>query len=823
MTHGLVGDLRLAVRSLRATPAVTIAAVLTFTLGIGATTAMFSVANALVLRPLPVSHPERLVTITSDTALRFGFQAGAGWNYPMWDAFQQRAGGFDGAFAWVLQRLDLSDGGEMQPATVLVASSGFFSTLGVSAARGRTFTAADDARGGGPDGAVAVISDALWRRRFQARADIVGSRLKVDGVPVTIVGVAPAWFRGVDVGQPFDVALPFGTEPLVRGRRSLISNPGALLLTVMVRLKPGQTVAQATAAMRAMQPEIVGAQAPPFLREPFIVVGASTGISDRSRLRQQYLYPLVVLSIVSAAVLLIVCLNIANLLLSRASARRSEVSVRLALGVTRWRLARQYLVEALTLGVVGTAAGLLIAVWGSRLMLARLTFQSGQISLDLSLDWRVFAFTVGLAGIAVVLFGTVPALYAVRVPPMAAMRDIGRGGSKRAGAMSNGLVVAQIAVSIVLLSATGLFVRTLNRLNDLPLGFQPKGVLVASVTMPSSLQDPNAVSQLRQRMLDAVAAVPGVAHVAGSTWAPVGTGGGGLLTDARGRRAEGMRQAAFNLVTPGWFAVYGTPLHAGRDFADSDREGAPRAAIVNDAFRRAAADGAPLGSVTQASPCGRDGCTIVGVVADTVYGSSLRDPPPPIVFMPMGQSRGVGPPNAPFRISIRAAQDADGVTRSVSAALRGVDPALTFTFRRLEEDVDALAGRERLVATLATFFGAIALLLSGIGLYGVSAYAATRRRAEIGIRLALGGQPQAVLRAMLARIALFVTIGTVLGVLAALWLSRFASPLLYGLEPRDPVTLFVAATTLAIVAAVAAWIPSARAVRIDPAQVLREL
>lgn len=826
MLRGLAGDVRFAVRSLRLAPAVSIAAVVTLTLGIGATTAIFSVANGLVLRPLPVTNAQDLVTITSDTALRHGFQAGTGWSHAMWDRFRQRADGFDGAFAWILARLDLSESGEMQPVNALVASGDFFAVLGVPPVIGRMFTTADDVQGGGSDGAVVVVSEDLWHRRFHGSREVIGSRLLIEGTPVTIVGVAPRWFRGVDIGQPFDVAMPFGTEALIRGGRSLVNSQRALLLTVILRLKPGQTISAATDALRAMQPQIVGPGGPRFLLEPFIVVSASTGISDRSQLRQQYQYPLVILSIVSGIVLLIVCLNIANLLLSRTSARRYELSIRLALGAPRWRLARQHLVEALLLGSAGTAAGMLVAAWASRWLLTQLPFPDGSISVDVGIDWRVLTFTVGVAVIAVVLFGTVPALYATRVPPIDALREGARGaGGRQTGILSSGLVVAQVALSIVLLAGAGLFVRTMNRLTHVPLGFEPEGMLVVTANTARSVLKPPDPTQLHQRMLDAVAAIPGVMQAAGSVWTPLGTGarGGGLLTDARGRRAEVGGPVAFNFVTPGWFATYGTAVHAGRDFDTRDGSSAPRVAVINEALRRLLLpEGQPLGSTIHTGPCDRAGCAVVGVVADAVYGQSLRDAAPPTVYMPLAQSTGLAPPNAPFRISLRAADDLAGLMPGLAACLRGIDPGLSFTFRRLEQDLNASVAQERLLARLAGFFGAIALLLSGVGLYGVSSYAATRRRAEIGIRLALGGEPRAVLRGMLKRFALFVLCGSVLGLLASLWLSRFVAPLLYGLEPHDPVTLLASVSTLVLVAAVAGWIPASRATRIDPAQVLRE-
>ena len=820
----MAADVRLAVRSHRRAAPITLAAVLTLALGIGATTAVFSVANGLILRPLPVPEPERLVTVTSAMALRFGFQAGAGWNYAMWDQLRQRGDAFAGGFAWTLQRFDLSDGGEMQPLNALVASGDVFRTLGVHALIGRPFTSADDVRGGGPDGPVLVISEDLWQRRFNGAADVVGSRLTIEGTPLTIVGVIAKSFRGVDLGQPFDIAMPFGAEALVRGERSLRDSERALLLTVMLRLKSGQTLSAATAALRAMQPQIVGSGAPPFLRDPFMAVPASTGISDRSQLRQRYERPLVVLAIVSGLVLVIVCVNIANLGLARASARRYELSLRLAVGAPRWRLARQMLIDGLVLGGAGAAAGMLLAIWASRALLTQLPAPDRPVSLDLSVDWRVLAFAIAVSMLAVVLFGTAPAFYATRVSPLEALQQDGRsllGG--HTGLLTSGLIVLQVALSIVLLGCAGLFLQSFNRLASVPLGFEPKGVLVVTVQSTGSSSEPAARMQLYGRIREALQTVPNVTRIAGSIWTPVGAGGGGVLTDARGRRADlGRGVLAFNFVTPGWFAAYGTPLRMGRDFDARDGPNATRVAIVNQTFRDSLLrDRAAIGDTIDAGPCGRDGCTVVGVVADTVYGSSLRDPAPPMVYVPFAQAAALRP-DTPLRLSIRTAATPERVVAEIAAALHRVDPGLRYAFRPLVEDVRAAVAQERLVAQLAGFFGVVALLLAAIGLYGVISYTVTRQRGGIGIRLALGCQPAGVLRLILARVAVSVLAGTVVGLFVAVWLSRYVAPLLYGLEARDPTTLVAASATLASVAALAGWRPASRAVRIDPAQVLRE-
>ena len=824
MIRGVANDLRLAVRSLRATSAITVAAVVTLALGIGATTAVFSVANGLILRPLPVAEPRRLVTVTSAFALRFGFQGGAGWNYAMWDQLQQRATVFDGALAWTLQRVEGAESGETRPFNALVTSGGFFDMLGVRALAGRTFTSADDVRGGGPDGGAVVISEALWQQRFNRAANVVGSRLAIDGTPLTIVGIIPKSFRGLDVGQPFDVAMPFSAEALVHGNRSFRDNQGALLLTVMLRLKPGQTLPAATAAMRTMQPQIVGRGAPPFLRDPFIVVPASSGISDRSQLRQRYERPLVVLAIVSGLLLGIVCVNIANLLLTRATARRYELSVRLAVGASRWRLVRQVIVEGLVLAFAGTAIGMLFAAWGSRALVSQLPAPSGPVSIGAPTDWRVLVFVTGVSLIAVVLFAAGPAVYASRVPPLEALQERGRAtGGDRKGLLSFGFIVLQVALSIVLLAGAGLFIQTFNRLVKVPLGFDPKGVVVVTVNTSRLSSQPTSRAQIYERIRDALDAVPGVSRVAGSMWTPIGAGGGGVLTDARGRRADlGRGQLAFNVVTPGWFAAYQTTLHSGRDFDARDSANGARVAIVNETYRRTLLSSrAALGEAINAEPCGQAGCSVVGVVADTVYGSSLRDAPPPMVYVPLAQATGLRP-DMPLRLSMHTEADHESVVHAVTAALNRVDPRLTFTSRPLLDDVEAAASQERVVARLAGFFGVAALLLSAIGLYGVIAYTLTRRRGEFAIRLALGAQTGDVIRLMLTYIGVSVLAGTVLGLLIAVWLSRFVAPLLYGLKAHDPATLAVATALLALVALVAGWRPASRAVRIDPARVLRD-
>ena len=422
-----MNDMRLAVRALRATPIASLVAALSLALGIGANTAIFSLLNSLLLRTLPAKEPERLVTISSDAAVRMGFKAGLGWNYAMWDRFRQRAEAFDGAIAWTPQRIDLAANGESQPVDGLVVSGDFFATLGVPAFLGRTLTAADDRRGGGPDGPVAVIGYGLWQRRFGGSAGVIGTSLNVEGVPFTIVGVTPPEFFGLEVGKAFDLAVPLGTEPLFRGKKAAIDQPRSLFLFIMLRLKAGQSRDAATAALRTIQPDILAPGLPPFVREPFTLVPAAAGADIPDSARPRYERSLLTMLVVVALVLLIAAANIANLQLARATARRHELSVRLALGASRWRLARQMLVESLVLASAGAAGGLLFAMWGSRAVVAALSSPIGRVALDVPLDVRVLMFTVVLTSVTAILAGTAPALRAARAAPIEALKEGARG------------------------------------------------------------------------------------------------------------------------------------------------------------------------------------------------------------------------------------------------------------------------------------------------------------------------------------------------------------------------------------------------------------
>ena len=598
----------------------------------------------------------------------------------------------------------------------------------------------------------------------------------------------------------------------------------------MARLKPGQSIDAAATALRGVQQPIREATLPDwpakelkdYLTDAFTLKPAATGDST---LRRRYRQPLVILMVVVALVLLIACANIANLLLARAAARRHELSVRVALGASRWRLVRQLLTESLVLAAAGAAGGLVIAQWASRLLVSQLSTPANHVFLDLGLDWRVLSFTVGVAAATALLFGTMPAFRAGDVEPMDAIKEHGRGaGGDAKGGIASAIVVAQVALSVVLVVAAGLFVRTFSSLAHLHMGFEQDRVLVVTVnTLRTQIAPADRLAAF-ERVRTAAAAVPGVADAALSVVTPVGnTSWNDRIVVSNAPALPERRALAFmNGITPTWLATFGTPLLAGRNFTERDVSESERVAIVNQAFARKFLNGAnPLGHTAQhmgvrAGPP----IEIVGVVADAVY-RNLRDPVPATMYVPLTQLDDVPFPS--MALSIRSASGAPALlTRSITSALAGVNPDLALTFRPLSDQVHASLTQERLVAMLSGFFGALALLLAGLGLYGVTSYAVNRRRTEIGIRMALGAAPAGVVRLVLARVALLIAGGVAIGAAISVWASRFVAALLYGLQPRDPATLLGAALVLAAVGALAGWLPAHRASRIDPAAVLRD-
>jgi putative ABC transport system permease protein len=820
-------DMRYGVRVLAKAPVFTAVAILSLALGIGANTAIFSLVNSLLLRSLPVRAPDRLAIIQ-----------GGSWTNPIWEQVRARQSTlFDGAVAWANDSFDLAAGGPSQPVDGLWVSGGFFEVLGVPTILGRTFTADDDRRGGGSAGAVAVISYRFWQRHFSGAVDAVGRPLTLNGVAYTVVGVTGPEFLGPVAGRSFDVAVPLGTEPLVRGKESWLDGRSTWWLDIIVRLKHGQSLDEATRAFNAVRPQIRQATLPDwpadmlkqYLGDPFAFASATGGAPQ---FKDRYREPLIIIMVTVSLVLLIACANIANLMLARANARRHELSLRLAMGASQLRIARQLLTESLLLSGAGAALGLLLAQWGSRLLVQQLTTYEETVSLDLSLDWRVLAFTAAVGITTALLFGVVPAFRAGRVEPSEALKEHGRTvAGERTRMLGQPLVVLQVALSLVLVVGAGLFLRTFAKLATMDLGFDRDPLLIVRLDLQRGGIAPGERLEIAQRSEAAARAEPGVARAALSTLTPVsGMGWNGGIEVPGGRRySEREMIVWFNAISPGYFATYGTALLVGRDFAATDREGAPPVAIVNQAFVEKYIGGEPtkaLGrTVLSREPDHRDAkpvpsLHIVGIVESAAYRTP-QDGKEPTLYMPLPQAEAKDWPS--MLLTLRSSAGRPSLlAKSVAAALGLVDRRVSLAFLPMTEQFEGKVVRERIIAILSAFFGALALLLAGIGLYGVTSYGVSRRRAEIGIRMALGADARAVIRLVLGRVATLVILGVAIGAALSFYVSRFVAALIFGVEPGDPSTLIGAVVVLGGVGALAAWLPARRASRIDPIEVLRE-
>ena len=803
-------ELRDAFRGVRSTPLVTAVAVVSLALGIGGNTAIFSVLDAMLWRPLPVHRPSELVVVAEDD------EPTAFWPQPVWSEIRDR-GILKDAFAWTWTFFDTSNGGERQFVHGIAVSGGMFASLGLQPAIGRLLGERDEALDAAPDGRVAVISDRFWQRRFDRSPGAIGQPLLLDGRIFTIVGVTPRRFDGVLIGLPLDVIVPLGRSDDPRR---------APYVTIMGRLAPGQTAAALTAALRGAQPAIRDATNPysaspdrdEYLSERFVARPAAGGVSF---LERRYARPFKTLLAIVGAVLLIACGNVAMLLVARARARRQELAVRVALGASRVRLAWQLIAESLLLAAGGVALGLVFARWCSAFVVAGLSSQAYTVFLDLAPDWRVLAFTSAVGVATAVLSGGLPALHAARTIAMDALTHRGDAGHALSG-FGGAVVIVQVALSLLLVVGTGLLLRTFQSLTGVELGFDRDRILIVTILSRKSASPPAERARLYDRVTSAVAALPGVERAAMSLVMPAGNAA--WVPSIELDEGTVLPQDIYaNRVDPEWFATLGTRLIAGRAFDARDRRGAPAVVIVNEAFaQRFLKDPRPLGRTIVQRTAGdgpRRPLEIVGVVENAMY-RTVKEAPPPTIYVPLAQLD--EPPPVNITLSVRTeTPSAAALVHAISGTIAVIDPALSLTFRTLSDQVGAQYALERLVARVAAIAGMFALLLAALGLYGTTAYGVARRRFEIGIRIAVGASPRQVLRLVLARVIGQVAAGVALGTLAALWAMPLIGTLLYGVPPRDAAIFAGASVLLVAVAGFAGWLPARRASRLDPAVVLR--
>jgi len=825
-------DLRYAVRMMRMNPGFFAVATVSLALGIGANTAIFQLLDAVRMRMLPVENPQQLVELKiadnkhccsgnfSDRRPNFTFA--------QWEQIRAHQQAFSSIFAWGDDQFNLTQSGEAHLAHGLWVTGNYFKTLGVTPLLGRLIESGDDVRGCGTPGT--VISYPFWQGHFGGDSAVVGKTLQLDGHPVEVMGVTPASFFGVEVGRNFDIVLPVCAEPLFGGEESHTNHRTHWWLAAIGRLKPGWTIARAAAQVKSISPAVFETTVPEIYRVDdakyyreykLTALPASTGISS---LRTDYETPLFLLLGITGLVLLIACANLANLTLARASVREREMAVRLAIGAGRGRLIRQLLSESFLLTACGSILGVLVAEALSRYMVAFLTTGENPIFLSLTPDWRLLGFTAAVAILTCLLFGLTPAFRATRTAPAGVMKSAGRGitASRERFSLRRLLVVGQVALSLVLLAASLLFVRSLRNLTTLDAGLRQEGLLVMGIDISRLQYTAERRAAVYQNLLEQVRATPGVDTAATVSVLPLSGNSWNDMFEIPGIVSKDHRLAWFNSISAGYFHTIETPLIAGRDFDQHDTRAATPAAIVNQEFcRKFLSSASPLGKEVRlltgpGEPESR--YQIVGLVKNAKY-QFLREDTKPVIFIAENQRPA---PAQGIRLLVRSRESFGSLSAGLKRAAEKVDPQMSIQFVPFKTQVEDSLLRDRLMATLSSFFGFLAAALATVGLYGVISYMVARRRSEIGIRMALGASRSNVLRLVLNEAAVLLSAGLIVGTVLALSSGKAAETLLFGLKPTDPLTIAMAVSLLACVALLASFFPALRAARTEPMAALRE-
>jgi predicted permease len=831
--NGLGQDVTLALRVFTKSPLFAAIVVLTLALGSGANTAVFSLLDQVMLRALPVERPDRLVVLHApgpDSGWRMSQSAARPLSQPMLDGLRERATVFQGVFGHYRVPLHFGTGGETERVTGDMVTGGFFEVLGLRPAHGRLFTPDDDRTPSGHP--VVVLGHAFFERRFGGDRSVVGRVVRVNDHPMTVVGVAPRGFEGIDVGRAIDVYLPAAMQREAQptwGNR--LADWRSRWLVCMARLADGVSRKEAEAAANVAYKQL--------LEEDFAHIAAATadlrarfmqrtlvllpGGRGTSGLRDESGTPLLVLMGMVGLVLLIACANVASLLLTRASARQREIAVRHALGAGRLRLVRLHLVESLVLSAAGAVLGLQLAYWVGEALIRALPYPDATRTLSAAPDWRVGLFTLGLSVLTGIGFGLLPALRACRSDIAPALKSeaaavVGGSGHFR---LRKGLVVAQVALSLLLLIGAGLFSRSLMNLRGLDPGFEPERLFAFEVDPARSGQDFTRRVATLGRIQEELRALPGVASVSGADVALMtGSAFGSTLRIPGHEAREGQNtNSYFNSLAPGFFETLGIPLLAGRDVAATDMLGAPKVAVVNEVFARDFFEGEnPVGR-----RFGRRGdpfeYEIVGLVRDgDGKATSLRDEPRRYVYVPYMQDDEVGG----LTYYVRSSVQPDSFGAQLRAAVARVDATLPVTgLKTMRAQIGESLYVERMVAALSVAFGLVATLLAAIGLYGVMSHAVVQRTREIGLRVALGADRRAVLALVLREVAILAALGVAIGLPGGYGLGKVIESQLFGLTAQDPLTFGVATAALLATALLAGLVPAARAARIDPMTALR--
>jgi len=832
-------DIRYAMRMLAKSPGVTAIAIASLALGIGANTAIFTVAKSALFDALAVPHPEQLQllayaqgdhsVIENDWGDFYTDARGrtilASFSWPVYKQLQRQSQNVGELFAFAdlsqFAHLSATTDGHADVVAAELVSGNFFQSMGVATALGRPIEPSDSSPG---SGAVAVISDAFWLRRFARSPSVIGKTIDVNLTPITIVGVAPHGFTGAsNVQTPQDLFMPISIQPVIfpREKGSLLSDPDTWWLQIMLRLKPGVTQENALAslavsldqAVRATMVIVKDRTVPPLLLLP--------GGRGWNYVEQELEHPMPLLLAIAGLVLLLACVNVANLLLARFSSRHREISVRMALGAGRIRIARQMLTESLCLSTMGGVMGLLLGYLGRNILPRLFSTSWGPLALNTRFDFRVFAFTLAISVLTGIGFGVGPAWQAASASANSGLKDGAKTVTRRRkGLAGKALVVVQVALCMLLLVSAGLFVRTLANLDAINPGFNKKGLLLFTIEPPVQRYPAPKNVEVLHRIEERIASLPGVETVTLSREALLGESGSNseFLLDGQTKASEGNRYIAFNSVGRDFFTTMGIPILYGRSFDVPDTSTSRAVAIISRSLAEKEFAGKnPLGASFRRKE-GGEPIQIVGVCADAKY-AWIRDDPPPIFYVLYTQEED---PRGSMTFEVRTHGNPLNLAGAVRGAVESIDKDLPLIeVRTQQQQIDAAVAPERSFASVTSGFGVLAVLLASIGVYGVIAAGVARRINEIGVRMALGARAVQVLRMVMGETLglAFVGIGT--GLCAALLLTRFLSSRLFGLKPTDPLTLVTAGLLLLAAAMLAGWAPARRASRIQPVQALR--
>jgi predicted permease len=806
----LAQDVRYGARLLKRNPGLTTTIVFTLALAIGANAAIFSLIETVMLRMLPVREPHSLVIVRA-----LSRQGTRDWfSHTDYEWLRDHNQAFSAMSASAVRRMTLDAGERKERVTAELVSGNYFALLGVEAAAGRMITVDDDHQGR----LIGVLSHAFWQRSFAGRDDVVGRNLRMDGASLTIVGVAARGFEGEFAGTSPDVWIPLGAQPaLSGGGGSTLHTRNVSWLDVMARLRPGVTAAQAQARMQPLLESLRADLRVDAQNDYLGAIRIEPGSGGLSSLRDYYGQPLRLLMALVAVVLLIACANVANLLVAQSAARRREFAVRLEIGAGRARVVRQLLTESFLLVAMASIAGLALADVIVRILLAVSPVQGLEVHLNLS----VLAFTLAISSAAAVTFGLAPALQCNRLDPWPTLRDATTGtGTGARFSPSRLLVVTQTALSLVLVVASGLFLRTLLNLKSIDPGFDEQ---VLEANLDTSLVAGNGVA-LGTALLERLSAVPGVER---ASFSQFGFGRGAsriccISLEGYIPHANEDKGVRIQPVSAEYFRSLSIPVIAGRPFADTDRNRAPRVAIINETMaRHYFGDADPLGKRFAWWHTAPKDIEIVGVVKDAKY-DNLRQDAPRLVYLPALQ-QGSGPNFVQVRAKTHDERDIATLPQNVRAAIHAVDPGIRIvSLEPLSAAVDRTLAPERLVSWLSMGFGIVAILLTSVGLYGILAYNVVRKTKEFGIRMALGAGRLTIVRMVMTEAMLLVGIGLMVGLAAAVSFGSLAATLLFGVQPRDTITFASATLILVLVAIAAGCIPARRATRVEPATALRD-